>query len=217
MTLVRTIGAVAFIIATTSAAEAVPVAAQLFDATNLASDAVGIDVALSLNPNDAWWQTDLNAKVGIPGARFSYSMNDAEPVFTNPDFDNSAAPQHLLATFVSLPRPEFDLDRFRSGAVPIVSGGFPDPFPIAIDTHFSVEFLGTPPQPSGYIMRLVILGLDPGFVSLTAVRPAGSSFCSIEGDVITQQLGTVTFDWYLIPEPSSLILLASGLLVRTHR
>jgi hypothetical protein len=180
------------------------------------------------------------------GASLIYRDGDANTPGTQPQLVNTGSTNNRFVTMISRPRARNAAGRFDNGAAAIAGGYDPASPPPGVSTpsELNIAFFASPPMSSGdvgvdgYVLRIAldVTGV-PGWTPLStftlrsvATPGAGTLVASIEDDgtgVDTVGLTGSTFSnptptgidgyLYLVPEPTSLVLLALGALALRRR
>lgn len=221
----RSVSLFAFaLLATVSAFGQVELGVVQVDASPLGADYVTADVFINVPDVDDYWTVG-----GIAGGPTSAGLQhhihfdpNTEPYMTAP---GNSTPQAEFATFVSLPRGQFSNARFRGGRASI-PGAYNPPLPDAVFSlsEINLAFLEFPPPANGdnvpdfgFIARVTLhntpalSGFATNDIVVSSTPLPGTLLAEYEVASATRNhpspLSTLTFGFYAIPEPATVVML----------
>lgn len=190
-----------------------------------------VDISVDIDDagGDAWTAAGLRAD-SMNGAAFVYATdpNSGDNIFSAPDTGNGGRE----VTFVSLPRDQNANSRFRGAGEASIAGAFDPtgPTPEGTADVANIAFLEFPPtgtQGDGFLTRVAmdiseVAGAVDGTAYLGPRQNAGDiQIATIRSAHATlnvpSPLTEASFDVFVVPEPTSVILLVLGGLAAFRR
>jgi len=178
-----------------------------------------VDIEVTVDPTDVWTAGGV-AGEALNGASFVYAIdpNTGRPKATAPDTGIGGR----FVTFVSKPLGQFEDRRFRRGGSAGIAGGFDAP-PVLESNSVGLAFLEFPPTGtlgSGFNTRIA-LDLSDAIqddVTLSFEEPDRFLAHIFLADA-TQEFSSplTTLEFWIVPEPASLLLLMLGGLLAFRR
>ncbi|MBI5863293.1 MAG: PEP-CTERM sorting domain-containing protein [Planctomycetes bacterium] len=195
-----------------------------------------VDVHVDIVETDVWTAGGIRA-ITSNGAAFVYFDVDPNEGVYRPGLFNPGV-ENKFVTSLSKPRPRDGEDRFHNAGAAAATGYYPDlPVPITTANEFNVVHFASPPEngasPSvdGYVARVAVdvagVGAPQGAIwgaGLVGDGPQGAVYVlrsQLPGGTGAPGTALTTWDvpqisginwgmWYVVPEPTSLILLTLG-------
>lgn len=206
------------------------------DASSLGADYATADVFVSVLDSADWW-TAGGITGGIVAAGLEHHLyfdpESTELLKTAPGNDT---PQAEFATFVSLPRGQTSNARFRGGGAASIVGGYSPPDPIETLTlnEINLAFIEFPPSTDGasvpdfgFIARVTLhnmpalSGVATDDIVVSTSHLPGTLLAEYEVASATRNhptpLTTLTFGFYAVPEPATMMMLALATSLSRYR